>query len=58
MAKLTCVESVAEDPEWLVMSLERIDLSDIWRRWATGGMRASEAGSLENQLFLIIEEVN
>ena len=39
-------------PEAEVTSLERIDLSDICSLWATGGIRARLAGSLETSDFM------
>jgi len=38
---------------WLgLMRRPRIPRSDIWRRWVTGGMRASVAGSLPTSCFM------
>ena len=39
-------------PPPVAASLERIDLSDIWRRWATGWIRARAAGSLDTSDFM------
>jgi hypothetical protein len=40
--------SPAADPAWLVISRDRIDLSDICSRCDTGGIRARDAGSLKS----------
>ena len=39
-------------PEAEVTSLERMLLSDIWSLWATGGILAKLAGSLDTSDFM------